>query len=366
MREFLKNNKWKLLISSLIVLAPIAVGLILWDTLPETMNIHWGIDGTANGTGGRGFAVFGLPLILLPFHWLCVILTSLDKGNRGNNSKVLALSIYIMPFISVITNFIVYAVVLGWKLDMFAVLIALFGVMFVVIGNYMPKCKRNLTIGIKLPWTLASDENWNKTHRLAGKVQVIGGILCILGVVIPGASRIAFFFVILAAVIIIPTVYSYAFYRKQLKNGTFDKNAFADVIKKNKKMTVFSIVITVAVLVFAGVLMFTGEIAVEYGDTSFTVTATYYDDITVEYAKISSVELYYEDDAGTRTFGFGSAKLRFGAYDSELFGKHTRYSYVRSDMCVAVKLESGTLVLSGKTDDDTRAIYNELWSKMNG
>ena len=54
------------------------------------------------------------------------------------------------------------------------------GVMFIGLGNYMPKLKQNYTIGIKVPWTLNSEENWNMTHRMAGKVYVVAGVISII------------------------------------------------------------------------------------------------------------------------------------------------------------------------------------------
>ena len=52
--------------------------------------------------------------------------------------------------------------------------------MFIGLGNYMPKLKQNYTIGIKVPWTLNSEENWNMTHRMAGKVYVVAGVISII------------------------------------------------------------------------------------------------------------------------------------------------------------------------------------------
>ena len=54
------------------------------------------------------------------------------------------------------------------------------GVMFIGLGNYMPKLKQNYTIGIKVPWTLNSEENWNMTHRMAGKLYVVAGVISII------------------------------------------------------------------------------------------------------------------------------------------------------------------------------------------
>ena len=89
----------------------------------------------------------------------------------------------------------------------------LVGILFVVIGNYLPKTKQSYTMGIKLPWTLASEENWNRTHRLAGFLWVIGGILLILLTLLRLWNTWTFLLVIIP-MSVVPMIYSYLLYRK--------------------------------------------------------------------------------------------------------------------------------------------------------
>ena len=88
------------------------------------------------------------------------------------------------------------------------------GALFVVIGNYLPKCKQSYTVGIKIPWTLNDEENWNKTHRLAGFLWVIGGVV-IMATAFLGTFWL--FFVVLIPMVIVPFVYSYSLYKKSSK-----------------------------------------------------------------------------------------------------------------------------------------------------
>ena len=78
----LKQNKRKLLISSAVILLPALVGLLLWNQLPARMATHWGLDGTTDGWSGRTFAVFGMPLMLLATHWLCILITAKDPKSQ--------------------------------------------------------------------------------------------------------------------------------------------------------------------------------------------------------------------------------------------------------------------------------------------
>ena len=84
---------------------------------------------------------------------------------------------------------------------------------FVVIGNYLPKCSRNSTIGLKLPWTLHSDENWNATHRLTGKLWIPGGVAMAATVFLPESLSFWVMLAIAAVIVFVPTGYSYWFYR---------------------------------------------------------------------------------------------------------------------------------------------------------
>ena len=157
-------------------------------------------------------AVFLMPLILVAFHWICVLGTSLDPKKQNINDKMLTLVLWIIPVISLLCNSMVYATALGHKVSVEIIMPLFMGALFVIIGNYMPKCKQSYTLGIKLPWTLNDEENWNKTHRMAGFLWVIGGVI-IMATAFLGIFWL--FFVILIPMVIIPTVYSYLLYKKK-------------------------------------------------------------------------------------------------------------------------------------------------------
>ena len=183
----IRNNKGKLLASSIVILLPLAFGMFIWNQLPEQMVTHWGMNGTADGWSSKGFAVFGMPMILLALHWICILATAADPKNKGQNQKVFGLVLWITPIISLFTNGMVYAVALGKEVQPHVAVLLFMGVTFIAVGNYLPKCKQNHTIGIKIKWTLEQEENWNATHRFGGKVWVIGGLLLFVCVVLPGA-----------------------------------------------------------------------------------------------------------------------------------------------------------------------------------
>lgn len=211
----IKNNKIKLIISSIIIILPMFVGLLLWDKLPEKMVVHFGINNEADGFTSKYFTVFGMPIVLLALQWLGTIVTAFDRKNKDQNKKIFGMVFWIVPLISVFANGVIYAYALGKNVDVGFFALVLLGLMFMVIGNYLPKCKQNNTIGIKLPWTLKDEIVWQKTHRLSGIVWVIGGIIVFASAFLPMDK---FLFVPVAAIllmVIIPLVYSIAIYKRR-------------------------------------------------------------------------------------------------------------------------------------------------------
>ena len=358
-----KRYKKALLLSSVVILLPILAGLILWNRLPSRMPTHWGFGGTVDGWSGKAFAVFGLPLILLAVHWLCVWGTSLDSGNRDQNRKVTGLVLWICPVLSWFTSGIMYAAALDVEVDFVRVTLLLIGIMFVVIGNYLPKCKQNHTIGIRIPWTLNDEENWNATHRVGGRIWVAGGAVLLAGCALPEKFAVTLMIVLLPVLTVAPILYSWLYHKKQAREGHVP-TASGEKKPLSRKAKIGSTVGLAAVLVLVAVLMFTGDIEVRCDEDSFTVEADYYQDLTVEYAAVDSIEYRETDKAGVRTFGFGSARLLMGQFKNDAFGTHTRYSYTQCDACVVVTAGEKILVLSGKDADSTRAIYEELSGRI--
>ncbi len=207
----LKTNKRTLILTSLLTLLPLGIGLYAWNQLPDPMATHFDIHGMANGYSSKLFAIFFLPLFLLGIQWFCIFITSADPRKQNISSKIFTLILWIIPIISLITGLSVYAYNLGYSIPIEISSEILIGLLLLILGNYLPKTKQNYTIGIKLPWTLDNEENWNRTHRLAGFVWVMGGIVILISALLHFHS-FYFLFAVLILTIIIPCVYSYWLY----------------------------------------------------------------------------------------------------------------------------------------------------------
>ena len=210
----IKQNKYKMIISAIITLLPMIFGFIVWDRLPENIATSFGWNGEITGYSSKMFAVVGLPVMLTFVNLICIIATNADPRRKNINNKVFSVVIGIVPVCSLLCGICIYANALGYKISVESIMPVFMGVLFFVLGFILPKCKQNYTIGIKLPWTLHDEENWNKTHKLAGKLWIYGGIIMIVS----GLFNLTFIFVtIIFALVIIPTVYSFLIYKNKLK-----------------------------------------------------------------------------------------------------------------------------------------------------
>ena len=105
----------------------------------------------------------------------------------------------------------IYALALGMDIDIGMVVNIMVGIMFIVLGNYTHKVKQNYTVGIKLPWTLHSEENWNRTHRMAGWVLIVSGVLFLINSMLLKTEVVL---VVVLMAVFMPMIYSFILYRK--------------------------------------------------------------------------------------------------------------------------------------------------------
>ena len=206
----MKINKKLLVITTIIILLPVIIGIVFWEQLPAEMATHWGNDNQPNGWTGKTMAVFGIPGIMAALHIICLFVTYADPKKSNIGAKAIGIVYWILPVVSIAVMSATYAYALGTKVNIGMLCCILMGIIFIALGNYLPKAKQNYTFGYKIPWTLNSKENWNRTHRLAGWLMVICGFAFIVNAFI--LSEFVFVFCLAAA--LAPMVYSYILYKK--------------------------------------------------------------------------------------------------------------------------------------------------------
>ena len=197
-------------------LVPFAISLVFYSRLPEQVPTHWNGAGEVNGYSSRLMACFGIPgfMLLMAVVVNFAFLADPKRANIARSRELKQITRWFIVILAVLVQCITMLSGVGVELNVGLLTSVPISILFIVIGNYMPKCKQNYTMGIKRPWTLADEDNWNRTHRLAGYVWTAGGILML----IMGFFHLAYlFFLVFMAMVLIPSVYSYLIYRKKLK-----------------------------------------------------------------------------------------------------------------------------------------------------
>jgi len=204
----------------LIILATIGV-VLLWGKLPNPMPSHWNADGQIDGYMPKFWGVFLLPLITAGLVGLFLLLPKLDPLGANVEKFGVAFNVFIVGFTSYmlyIYGLTIYAA-LGNNFNMTQMLIPAMGILFIGIGFLMRTARRNFFIGIRTPWTLSSDNVWNKTHRLGGVLFMVAGLVTLLfgGM---GSLGIALMISTLAISTIVPIVYSFILWQGETKSNS--------------------------------------------------------------------------------------------------------------------------------------------------
>lgn len=119
--------------------------------------------------------------------------------------------LWLVPVVSVITCMSIYGLALGMDIDIGVIVNSMVGIMFIILGNYVHKVKQNYTVGMKLPWTLNSEENWNRTNRMTGWVLILSGLLFLMNSLLLKTEIV---FAVILLVILVPMIYSFILYKK--------------------------------------------------------------------------------------------------------------------------------------------------------
>ena len=208
------KHKKTMLLSTILCLLPILLGLTLYEQLPEQVPIHFDFSGNPDNYASKTFAVFFLPLLMAAMNLLCHwAMRKEKKAMEASPAPLLLITGWIIPVLCNLLMPVTLFMGMGKQLPIVTICSLICGLTFIIIGNYLPKCKPNRYMGIKLPWTFASEENWRRTHRFGGFVWVAAGICTLLAGMF---AQEWLMFASLLAAILLPTVYSWQLSRKQI------------------------------------------------------------------------------------------------------------------------------------------------------
>ena len=212
----MKKIKFYNIISLLIILSVAISAYFFNSMLPDRMITHWNINGQADGWGDKSTLVVFIPFLIIGLYILFRFLPKMDPKKENYikfDSAYHAFRLLIVAFLAIIYFISVY-INLGYNLAMTEIMTWLVGVLFIAIGFLIKNVKQNWFMGIRNPWTLSNEEVWRKTHLMAQKVFIVGGVFFLfMPYISPGYVPIIFIFVIVM-ILLLSVSYSYWLYRK--------------------------------------------------------------------------------------------------------------------------------------------------------
>ena len=204
-----------------IAIAPVIYLGFIWQQLPEQVAMHFDWKGNPDRYGNKTellVMILVLAAMSAGIFFLLANIYKIDpkKYAADNKDRLKSIGFCVGVFLSALSGFILYSSVKGsFELGTHYILAAV-GILFSFLGNYMHTIKPNYFAGIRVPWTLNNEENWRKTHLLAGKLWFAGGlVLAALCLLLTDTTALIVFFTAIMILVIVPVIYSYRLYQKQ-------------------------------------------------------------------------------------------------------------------------------------------------------
>ncbi|HEY8470372.1 MAG TPA: SdpI family protein [Longimicrobiales bacterium] len=208
------SRRW---LGPVVVAAMLAFALAVYPSLPERVPTHWGLSGEPDDWMPKWPGAF-LPAAMAAGVWLLLVgLRRIDprRAHYEKFDETYWLLVNLLVLFMALVEVVALGAALGWPLDVARVMLLAAGLLFVALGNYLPRVRSNWWMGIRTPWTLESERVWRETHRVAGWSFVFGGVVTMVAALLPLAARP---WVALAGLVVagfVPVVYSYVLYRRE-------------------------------------------------------------------------------------------------------------------------------------------------------
>lgn len=203
----MKFMKWKTLFITCGVCAlAIIPGIVMWDSLPDSVAIHFDINNNPDNFASKGFAVFGLPLLMVVLQCVCCFINDINAHKHGERKKFEMVTKWIIPVMAVVLQMLTLGYAVGWSVDMRKAASVIVGVILIVIGNYMPKFDYIKNHDV-------DTQKARKIHRFIGFETVIMGLLFLGSIFLPPIATVVCL-ILLVPYAIISVVYGIKVTRK--------------------------------------------------------------------------------------------------------------------------------------------------------
>ncbi|MGL4522102.1 MAG: SdpI family protein [Bacilli bacterium] len=193
---------------------------IVFKDLPDQVVTHFDSNGTPDGWMSRTVGTFFLPVLSIILYLLMKYMPTIDpkKKNFNRFSKSYQMFLSVFFIFMLVLHIITVGYNLGWDVNIALSIQLLMGILFLYLGNEMPRFKQNYFLGIRTPWTLSNEEVWNRTHRVGGYGFIAAGVCFIGSIFLPTNVGMIVPLIVLFAVAIFTMVYSYSVYKTIVKD----------------------------------------------------------------------------------------------------------------------------------------------------
>ncbi len=194
-----------------LILLIFTVGILLYPSLPEKMPTHWNAQGEVDGWSGKTFAAFFFPCLIAAVYFLMLFIPLIDPLKKNYEKFKLPYFYFRLLFVFFLSSVYLYTLAAGkgWEMNINYLIIPANALLFILVGFFLPQIKKNYFVGVKTPWTLHSEEVWNKTHQFSGKLFITAGLVSLLGL-----FNFWFFIIPILAAALGSIIYSYFIFRK--------------------------------------------------------------------------------------------------------------------------------------------------------
>lgn len=213
------------LLALIFILLPFGYAVYLYPSLGDQIPIHFNIEGKADGWASRN-SIFIMPVIMgFVSFFTFLLLTNIEKfdpkASATNIKDTLSpVAIFISGSLCALTLVVLYGIS-HQHTPIDQLLFGVLGLLFIGLGYYMPNMKQNYFAGYKLPWTLENEENWKKTHGLAGKFWLVGGSIQVLAAILLRGEVLFYIFMTITILIsLFPILYSYSIFKKNKQSAS--------------------------------------------------------------------------------------------------------------------------------------------------
>lgn len=207
----------------LLLAADAAFGLAVWPRMPARVPTHFGIDGIPNSWGPPWINAVLIPVVAIGLYVLMLVLPLADprRASYARFPGTLRVFRFALTGLLVAIHVVLVRASFGAMLQVSTSIQLAVALLFIVLGNSMGRLRFNYFFGVRTPWTLNDEENWNATHRVAARLWVICGIALLPAAFLPGAAGVTASVVIAGTAALVPVIYSFLYYLRARRGAPF-------------------------------------------------------------------------------------------------------------------------------------------------